>query len=56
MGPIGTVFFLVGAISFLIGLFLPLAGISSRGSMESGVNTASSQVLFGSFSWLSGWS
>jgi len=46
VGSIGSIFVLVGIISFLLGLFLLFAGVRARGSMDTEYGRFSGPVWF----------
>ena len=46
MGPIGTMVFLIGTLSLVVGVFLILLGIKSRGSMDTQWGKFSGPIWF----------
>jgi hypothetical protein len=46
MGPIGTMVFLTGTLSLVIGVFLLLLGVRSRGSMDTQWGKFSGPIWF----------
>jgi len=46
MGPTGTMVFLVGTLSLVVGVFLLLLGIKSRGSMDTQWGKFSGPIWF----------
>lgn len=46
MGPTGTIVFLVGTLSLVVGVFLLLLGIKSRGSMDTQWGKFSGPIWF----------